>query len=101
MDKKELLKEELHALMVAFMKEDKDEAYKIKRGLEEYLKGAPEPEIGQFLEALWGVMKVWGWELEKARRLRQALGLFLDNQAIGWREEGNAFYRHHFRHHLR
>ncbi len=100
------LREKLHALMVAVMQGDKDEAYRIRRELERYLTvyndGVFTPVVGEFMKTLVEVMEVWGWELEKARRLRAALQLFLDDGAkcLHVDEEGGTeeevFYKHYF-----
>jgi hypothetical protein len=98
------LREILHSLMVAVMQGDREEAYRIRRDLERYLKKASEQEIGHFLKTLEEVMEIWGWELEKASRLRRALQLFLDDEAKAWHteeegatEEGKIFYEYYHR----
>jgi hypothetical protein len=98
------LREELHSLMVAVMQGDRDEAYRIKQDLTKFLERGFKPDIWRFMDTLVEVMEIWGQELEKARRLREALKLFLDDELKAYHidEEGitgeeEVFYKYYHR----
>ncbi len=104
------LRENLHALMVAIMKGDKEEAYRTREELKMSLKTIfgldtyATLKAERFLKTLEEVMEVWGVELEKARRLRAALKVFLDDEDIcmhvdeeGGTGEEEIFYKYYFK----
>ncbi len=73
------MRERFHELMVAIMKREEDKVEAKRKELITILNTATEEERGLFVACLLDAMKLWAYELEKARRLRQALKEFIDD----------------------
>jgi len=71
--------EKFHELMVAIMRREEDKVDELKKKLITILNKATEEEREWFVACLIDAMQLWAYELEKARRLRQALKEFIDD----------------------
>jgi hypothetical protein len=71
--------EKFHELMVAIMKREEDKVDELKKKLITILNKTTEEEREWFVACLIDAMQLWAYELEKARRLRQALKEFIDD----------------------
>jgi hypothetical protein len=79
----------LHALMVEEMAKE----------LTTILNTATEEERKRFVACLMDAMQLWAYELERARRLREALKEFVDEEYRYWYEEdegdSDTFYNYY------
>ncbi|MCI4454107.1 MAG: hypothetical protein JHC25_04060 [Thermodesulfobacterium sp.] len=92
------MREKFHRLMIAIMKEEEDKVEEIKQELITTLNTATEQERRRFVGALLDTMRLWAYELEKARRLRKALKEFLDDNTYRYEEdegESDTFYNYY------
>jgi hypothetical protein len=91
--------ERFHELMVAMMKKEEDRVDKLEKELITTLNSATEQERKDFLVCLFSAMRLWAYELEKARRLRQALKQFIDDDNTYTYEEdegeSDTFYNYY------
>ncbi len=90
----------LHSLMVAMMKGKENEVDEMEKELITILNMATEEEREQFVACLMDAMQLWAYELERARRLREALKEFVDDDYRYWYEEGegdsDTFYNYYY-----
>jgi hypothetical protein len=91
--------EKFHELMVAIMKREEDKVEVLRKKLITILNTATEEERELFVACLLDAMKLWAYELEKARRLRRALKEFIDDDNTYTYEEdeseGDTFYNYY------
>ena len=91
--------EKFHELMVAIMRREEDKVDELKKKLITILNKATEEEREWFVVCLIDAMQLWAYELEKARRLRQALKEFIDDDNTYRYEEdeseGDTFYNYY------
>jgi len=90
----------LHALMVAMMKGKENEVEEMEKELTTILNTATEEERERFVACLMDAMQLWAYELERARRLREALKEFVDEEYRYWYEEdegdSDTFYNYYY-----
>jgi len=92
--------EKFHELMVAIMKGEEDKVDELKKKLITILNKATEEEREWVVACLIDAMRLWAYELEKARRLRKALKEFVDDDYRYWYEEdegdSDTFYNYYY-----
>jgi hypothetical protein len=93
------MRERFHKLMIAIMKREEDKVEEQRKELITMLNTATEQEVRRFVACLIDAMQLWAYELEKARRLRQALKEFIDDDNIYRYEEdegeSDTFYNYY------
>jgi len=93
------MRERFHELMVVIMKREEDKVEAKRKELITMLNTATEEERELFVACLLDAMKLWAYELEKTRRLRQALKEFIDDDNTYRYEEdeseGDTFYNYY------
>jgi DNA-binding PucR family transcriptional regulator len=86
--------------MVALMKRDEEKIKDLRRKLFVELSTLNASETSEFIASLIDAMQVWAFELEKARRLRKTMSMFLDANCKYEYEEDESdadnFYSYYF-----
>jgi len=88
---------ELHMCMVAMMRECEDDINKYFEKFYEFFKSSlTDTEKELFLLALFDAMRVWAYELKKARKFRLALRIFTDTDNEYKHKYGEEYFFYHY-----